>query len=394
VTATNQGTRALHQVRAVTESTYDLFSDREFVFGRLDAGQSRSWTVEVEVPKEDVARIDQVKVKAFADQIDLQSSAALFVQVNGQARPHFAFSYWIDDSEGGNGDGLLQVGESVKFLMTVHNTGEGAADRTQVAIRNKSESAVFITTGRSETPAIAARGTFSPVFEFTVRAQPPERSIKLDAEVYDTVYREFLRESLLLPVGTSEQATPGREATGSLLVSAHKAPIYAGASDATSLLAEADKDAVLTVRRARDGWYFVTWDGGSGWVPEAAAQFRPEPAPSKGTVTPRIQFQAPFIDINAAALRTSTPSYTLNGVVSDDNQVRDLSVLVYNQTGPMQFRATKRAYQAFSVPSTPFRATVPLREGFNRIMVVARDNDKATTTEVIYVYRSPAEHAR
>ena len=56
--------------------------------------------------------------------------------------------------------------------------------------------------------------------------------------------------------------------------------------------------------------------------------------------------------------------------------------------------STKRAYQAFSVPSTPFRATVPLREGFNRIMVVARDNDKATTTEVIYVYRSPAEHAR
>ena len=394
VSATNLGNRPLSQVRAVSESSYEAFTDQEWIFGRVEPGATATWTVEVTVPQEDTTRVDEIRFKAFADEIDLGSSASAFIRVEGKPRPQFGFSYWIDDSESGNSDGLLQVGESVKFHMLVRNTGGGEAGKVNFNIRNKSESAVFITNGRGNAPKLGVGEEHTSIFDFSVRSRPADGSIKLDAEVFDTDYIELLRETLSIPVDEAGAATPTATANASAEVASRRAPIYAGAMIGTPMLTEVEAGAILRVVGQRTDWFRVELEKARfGWVPAAAVKLRAKPAPTSVHPPMLLQFQAPFIDLKAGPSITDQASITISGVVSDDHLVKDLYIFVENESSPFNPQSVKRAYESIDLMSSPFSAEIPLRPGYNRILLIARDNDKATTSEVSHIYRSKSANA-
>src|SRR2546423_438134 len=60
-TVTNKGAVDALQVRAITRCDDPLLEDREFVFGRVRPGETRSWTVPVKVERAALARLDQVR---------------------------------------------------------------------------------------------------------------------------------------------------------------------------------------------------------------------------------------------------------------------------------------------------------------------------------------------
>ena len=80
-------------------------------------------------------------------------------------------------------------------------------------------------------------------------------------------------------------------------------------------------------------------------------------------------------------------SPTVRGDVSDDRTVRDFYVVLQNRLDERTTQSLKRAYQYVGVPSTTIAEDIPLQPGMNRITVVARDDERATSSEVIYVYR-------
>ena len=67
--------------------------------------------------------------------------------------------------------------------------------------------------------------------------------------------------------------------------------------------------------------------------------------------------------------------------------MRDFYVMVYNHVSETRRQSTKRFYQYLGAQTAEFEASIPLRPGMNRITVVARDDDDATSSEVIYVFR-------
>ena len=64
-----------------------------------------------------------------------------------------------------------------------------------------------------------------------------------------------------------------------------------------------------------------------------------------------------------------------------------------NESSPFTPQSVKRAYESIDLMSSPFSAEIPLRPGYNRILLIARDNDKATTSEVSHIYRSKSANA-
>lgn len=384
VTATNDGDRPLHRVRAVSTSAYDLFHDHEFPFGRLEPGESRSWTVDVEVPIEDPTRYEDIEVQAWADTIALGAETVGHVLIDGRERPHWGLSYRLDDAEGGNGDGLAQVGEDITMRVTVVNTGRGDTDESIVILRNQSERAVFLHTGREEFEALGPGERLEVNFDFTVREAPEDGVLALDLEVYDTVFREFLREELQLPIST---ATGDPQVRSGAVEITSEAEIRAGASDTTPAIAHADAGAVLTADRYVEGWYHVSWDDGEGWIDEATVAFREGAAASGGSIRERLVYQPPVVELTSDTWVTDAETFTLEGVVTDDQEVLDYYLFVASELDDMTIRSTKRDYQHLGVPSATITSEVALNRGMNRITVIARDEDRASSSQVLYVYR-------
>ena len=386
VTVTNDGERDLHQVRAVTESDYNVLDDREFVFGLLAPGASASWTVPIEIPIEDWTRYDAVEVSAYADMINLEASTTAHIHAVGRDRPQFGLSYAIDDTEGGNGDGQLQVGEDVIFDVELFNVGTGDASESVVYLRNESESAIFLRTGRSEVDLLEAGGRHHAQFEFTVQEMPDTGSVRLDLEVYDTVFREFLSEELTVPVGAESAACEG--GSGHVVVNVAGTQIVASPAEDALVLATADGGEALDVVCTLGDMVRVRSGNTSGFVASDAVTEVRGAAPAGESVNLAIQFQAPTIELTQSSVETESEVFTLTGTVADDSLVRDYYVMVYARApGAARAQSTKRVYEFLGAESGEIEAVLELQPGINRITVVARDDDEASSSEIMYIYR-------
>jgi hypothetical protein len=127
LTVTNAGDAPFHRLRAMAES--ELISGKEFIFGRVDPGETRTWTVHLEPGLRMSSRTDEVTFEFFADGSRAPGDFAGKLMIEEKPRPRFAYNYQvIDDGSGGskgNGDGLVQPGEAIDLLVTVQNIGEG-----------------------------------------------------------------------------------------------------------------------------------------------------------------------------------------------------------------------------------------------------------------------------
>lgn len=387
MTMTNDGNRPLHRVRAASTSNYGPFNDVEFVFGRLEPGQSRSWTVSIDTPVVDESRYDIITTHAYADEIDLERGTAFPFEVSGVDGSHWGFSYWIDDSEYGNGDGVLQVGERAALSMRVTNTGAGDSGESIIYLRNNSDSAMFLHDGRETVERIGPGKTHTATFGFDVQEMPEDGLLKLDAEIFDTVYNELLSEPLELEVRGASDQLEVTQRGGHIVVTAARAPIKSQPTTSIESLAEASRNATLPVSRSVPGWYFVNFDGGAGWVPEGAVQYHDEPAAaSNDMIRDRLQFQAPIVELDRETLVTSSEEYLLRGALTDDEEVRDYYISVTTRSDNHRIRRTKRVYQLVSADSATIDQIVRLSPGLNTITVVARDNEELQSITSINVY--------
>ncbi|MCB9507410.1 MAG: PDZ domain-containing protein [Myxococcales bacterium] len=383
--ATNDGTRPLYQVRAVSRSDYELFDDREFVFGRLDPGRTVEWSVTIPVPREDPSRVARVRLKAYADLIELGAETDAFVEVVGTDRPHWALAYQVDDSDG-NGDGLLQTGETVRLNVDVTNTGDVAAAETIVSLRNKSDAAMFLVSGRDTVPELAPGAAHRSTFEFQVHSVPEDGVIDAQIFVYDTVFRELLTEDLEFPV-TLPDAACARSTRSGRATFGSATQLRGGASEQAVVVGEAPAGASLPVTAACGDFVRVDWDGGHGWVDTGAVELGDPLALPPSAVEPVWTVRPPRIELAPSAVRTSDPSFQLFGSVSDDGTVRDFYVVVTSLVSEYRTQRLKFDYRYLGAQSGAIDERIPLRAGTNEITIVARDDEGTETRASLYVYR-------
>ena len=151
-----------------------FFDGREFVFGRIKPGETRTFTVPVKLPKDALTRVDPLKLEVTEEhgaKTHARHQRAARQASTGRQRPVSRYAYQLIDDVKGNGDGLMQRGESVRLHVTVKNSGTGKANETLAQLRNLSDEGVFINKGRFNVDNLAPGESKTIDFTFDVRPE-------------------------------------------------------------------------------------------------------------------------------------------------------------------------------------------------------------------------------
>jgi hypothetical protein len=227
-------------------------------------------------------------------------------------------------------------------------------------------------------------------FRFQVQHVPDDGLIRFEAAVFDTLFRQFTSRDLVIPLERDGELA--RHRAGFVTVEADQVDIRAAALETSPALALAESGDVLAVVSELEGWVRVTWDDGNrtGWLPRSAVrEGGTEPA---GFVELMNGFQPPTIQLEQESLWTDATTYRLHGVADDDNLVDDYYIWVTGADEDDHRRRNKILYESVGSQQTEISHEIPLFPGTNRITVVARDDERMSTTQSIYLYRrSPGE---
>ena len=398
VTVTNNGTVPAYQVRAISDSDYNYFDERELMFGRIDPGQSKTAELKLSVSAHELSRTDRIDFQLVSQHgapLAQGSQTSIDVSAEGIARPSFAYGYQVIDDPKlvsgqnqiqGNGDGLLQVGERVHLRIWVKNSGPGEAQDARVQLRNGSGDAVFLHSGRAKVGELAVGASDFVDLDFEVQKATEE--VSLQVTVADNKIGEYVMEEIVFPV-----LQPLNFAGGSKGAAVNGAvDLYAGPYADAPAIARAEAGAQFASLGSAGGWHKLDLGKGQvAFVREDALTLEGKAPRKAGKSSVVYSVSPPTVRLDAVPGQTAATTLTIAGTALDDRRVQDLYVTVYNPARNLFGNPEKVYYQANPDPSTGqlrFSADVPLTPGNNLIEIVARENGQVSGYQRMWVLRT------
>ena len=393
VTVTNNGTSDVTRLRGLTESDEPLFDGLEFAFGRVKPGQSKSWTLPMKLPKSWPASVTEMKVDLQRMEESPISTVTSRLTVKPLDHPAFAYSWRIVDEPesdpskgGGNGDGIAQAGEMVEMELTVTNLGPGQAPEPMAIVKNLEGEGVFIDRGRIKFDPLAPGKKGTGRFRFEVREGFEDSEVELRVTIADAVFGDYLSEKLALPTG--EKGIPVAEASGRVQLMPNT-EIRSGASTRAGVLARAMRGGVYEMKAkagASGEWVQVALpDGRLGWVDVAkTAGAGRTKLSSDGLEYARNM--APKLEVRPERLIARSDKASVQGTAVADQGMKDLWILVNDK---------KVFYRTFPDAREPvsFISELPLEDGQNRVVIVARDQSDLQSMQSFSIRREPSDDA-
>jgi carboxyl-terminal processing protease len=398
VRVTNTGTAPLYQLRAQTRSDFALFNRREFVFGRLDPGQTRQWTTTLgvctteqgerrcRIPRDVPDRADGIRVEFAEAHGHAPPPAEIRTEIRALPRPQFAYHVVVADDVRGNGDGLIQRGEIGSVYLRVRNTGQGRTFDTQANLQSRAGEGVLLHAGRFEIDDIQPGEERLVHFTFEVLPDFRGERILLEARVADVDLREFLIERIDVPVASSAAAPiPMR---GRVTVR-EGAPLRERPVDDARSFARIEGGSLSLPVQAELGG-FVRVDVGAGqpgWV--SRFDLTSSPSSPRARVNPVFDHLPPQIELlGEPVLVTTADRIPIRAIVRDDTSVRDASIYV----------GTRKIFYVSNADSSTLNEVriatdVPLRPGINPIVIVARESNTVLSRRTFVVRRDAPDGA-
>jgi hypothetical protein len=318
------------------------------------------------------------------------SVAPIKVRIIASERPVFAYSHQLIDK--GNGDGLVQTGESHKLRITVRNSGKGIAEKSVALLRNASGKDLSLDKARFDLKTLKPGESKTVDFEFSVADTTKDKIIVVELSVYDSALGESVTEKLRFPLQPSS-AGPS-PATGSVKVT-EAVSVFEGSSDTSAFVAKAAKNTVFKVTGKQGDWLRVDLgDELQGFIKKSYTTKSAGPARLAG-VDSRMQVTPPNLTLQVPSYETSQATYTLKGLARDDSKVEDLYIFVSNSVANVENR--KVFYQSnrgnAKSAELDFVANIPLWPGSNAVTVVARENERVRAAKTLFLTRSESKTA-
>ena len=390
---TNKGPGVAGQVRATLKGDDPYFDGRELVFGRIKPGETRTFTVPVKMPKDSLTRIDPLHLEVTEEhgaKTTLDSNE-LLVRVDGPQRPIYSYAYQIIDDIKGNGDGIIQRGESVRLHVTVKNSGVGKAIDTTAQLRNLSDEGVFINKGRFDLDGIGPNESKTVDFTFDVRPEYRPNEAKVELTVYDQTLHEYVTDKLSFPIAGT--AKPTEVASGAVTAAAG-VPIYGGADKDAPVIGNVNKGATFKLTGSSGEYWRVELDGRPGFIAKAAAQ-KSDAAAAKTAQVANAQYamawqvSPPKLEVKTGTPLVDSATFHLSSTAKDEHKVADMFVFVSNRQAKIDrrkvFYRSNRKSPNQAVES--FEADIPLWPGANVVTVVARESTQVQSQQTIVVER-------
>lgn len=131
----NRGDRPICQVVARATSGNENLDGVEFYLGRIGPGQSRDYVTKTRLSESYPDELSSLQVDLTDPSGAQLARADLVARSEGVDLPRYSWSWAFDDRAGGDGDGTLEVGETVTMRVDVLNVGEGVGGELKLSIR-------------------------------------------------------------------------------------------------------------------------------------------------------------------------------------------------------------------------------------------------------------------
>lgn len=382
-TLTNKSPATLYRMKAIATSDNPVFDDREFIFGKVAPGASKTWSFEVEIPKEMPSRLDPLTMQVSGPQHSYGTTLSQAIRTVGQPHPQFAFSYEIDDS---SGDGVLQDGEEVTFRTWVKNVGSADSAEAMVYLKSLAGEAVYLKQGRATIENIKVGESKEATFTFQVKKAPKDGVVELEVDIFDEVFRDFVHRKIKIPYSDKG---PDKVAKASGVATLKSGPgnLFLAASADADTAAIARKGATLPVVAKLGDWLKVDVGPQAAWVKADQVDYDPSARAKLSGITRNVVYQPPQVTIDLGTMQTSNKSVPLKAKIQDAGQIKDYYIFVFNRENATKANTRKMNYTRVDAQEADIAADIPLFAGMNRISIVARDNNGMQTTQDVYVYR-------
>ena len=266
----NTGKGPLYRFLAKTISSNPILDGRTFYFGKIPAGQSKSETLKVTIPKD--LTTQEIPLDIHFEEYNgfVPDPLKALITLSGPPRPRLAYNYQIlDDGTGqsvGNGDGRIQKGEAVDLLLTIKNVGTVPAKDTWVELTNEEGQHLEVRPQMIRFGQLEPDGTKQARISFTVWPDYPKSEVGFGLFIKEKTQNVFLNEKVDLVVDTS----PPQQiiATNKMVtVTQDRSSLLSGAGVESSVIATVEKLQTLAVTGELGDWYRIQLsEKETGWI--------------------------------------------------------------------------------------------------------------------------------
>lgn len=215
---TNKGTKPIHRMKGLSRAEYFVYKDREFLFGKVDPGQTVERTAKVRLPYFPYSRNDliQVDVSTTGDlpsgdsvpSDPVVASRSIAVEVQDIGRPAFSYAATLLDASTGKTISDLTDGVRASLKVKVRNTGSAPAYKGIAILRNETGRQVFLEKGRIEFTNLAPQASTEVEFTFEVRSGEPVEAYKLEFVAADSYSNAAITRKLSIPRAATQDEVP------------------------------------------------------------------------------------------------------------------------------------------------------------------------------------------
>ncbi len=429
----NKGKGTIYRVRGISESDNLYFDNREFVFGKIKAGETKSYTKTIEIPKNVIKREDEISIQFDESNGNAPDDIKTELRVEPQERPKFAYTYQINDKgiEGkkGNNDGLIQKGEDIDLILHVKNIGKGKAEKVSVVLKNITEDEIFVKKGRIEIEELLPGETESVNMEFNIKENVSFEKFDVDALIRDSIFGVYLADTINFSIAPKNAVSLLSSVRSRLKVIKDNAVIFSNRENKNEPIAILKKGALLNSDGWAPGLYRIDISSNIyGWIPASNVEKIDAKKHSKTEehnidilmqrVPPTISFLNENVD-----LISDKDIFTLTGTIDDDNGVKNIYTFVNNDKIYFKSLVAERQHNgklngmlknslneeqtdiAHELKRTgneteqsstngkklDFTTEIQLKEGANTITVVARDKDDLITSRSFVITKRKSE---
>lgn len=377
---TNRSSEPVYRVKALSQSDNPMLRHREFVFGKVEPGETKEWSIDVQMPQDTKSRHDRILFAVSDDEQEFAGDHHFDLVIEEKASPHYVFSYEVVES-----DGVLRAGEDVTLRVYLENQGEVVGDEASLFLRNVTGSEVYLDQGRGLVSGLESGASESVDFTFELRRVPESGEVALELDVYDTGYRDFLQREIRIPVAESERSMQSWQ--GSATVSGPEVMLRVGAHEKADPIARVTQGTSLPVVARSGDWLQVELEERLAWIDASQVDAQEGNSVQFRGVEEMMWFQKPRVSLRPAEMLTSRSTVQLNGTISDSWDIEDYYIIIHRQDGPRRVLTRKINYDRVDANEASLDVQVPLFEGMNRISVVTRNVTGISTSDSIYVFR-------
>ena len=362
----NIGSSPIQRLYAVTDSDNPVFNNKEYIFGKISAGQTKTWTNSFEIPKWALSRDDKVELIFKDYNKNTINTYSVNVRTKQLPRPRFAFNYEIiDDGKlgtKGNGNGIPEVNEIIGLKLKLKNIGNGVSEKSTLLLKNNVGEDLYLKKGRIKIEDIKPGEVKEGTFLFSINK--PIKNLDLEFQILDDIYREGVIKKIKLEI--PNQPENNIKESRKYFANSDNVPILGCHLDNNSIIAYAYKDSIFESLQSNDKWVKVTLDDtSSGWINKKLLTLSTNNSieNSEPKLQPVYQ-QSPKIALEQLPLLINNNEITLKGEITDADGVKLITVFLGEDKVLLKNFYTKKAV---------INSQINLNKGINYIYIFAKD---------------------